>query len=414
MRKKLLLGVSIFVILVMVVYNVAFADENEGIMLINDEIPVESESKIMPRTNEMPIEEDIMPISDEDNIVPISDEIPINENDMVSADEIKQELYLNAKNISDKNFYGFAKNITKDGEVINGNAFLCAETVELKNVTINGDVFITANRLKISKDASLNGNAFICVANVEFDGKVSREIFGAVKDIVFGENATVMYNANLVADHISVKGTFYRDINATVDNMEVKDNTVVIGNLNYVSDKEATVAKSAVITNTNFAKYEEEKKQLIDIIEDKVIDFARYFILVMLVFIATLKYLPTVIEKSKKNLSVSSFGVGILAIIVVPIILVVLLMLRVFSMAVFAMLALFVLILMISNAITNIAIAKAISEKKQNLKLPIVVAIVTVLNWLIYQIPILGGLIAFIWLTIGLGISIKNCFTKNN
>ena len=97
MRKKLLLGVSIFVILVMVVYNVAFADENEGIMLINDEIPVESESKIMPRTNEMPIEEDIMPISDEDNIVPISDEIPINENDMVSADEIKQELYLKAK-----------------------------------------------------------------------------------------------------------------------------------------------------------------------------------------------------------------------------------------------------------------------------------------------------------------------------
>lgn len=369
-------------LLVTTIFSIAFADENDGIMPINDDIPVEEDSKIMPRGNE------------------------------VSADEILGQLYLNAKNISDENFYGFAKNITKDGDIINGNVFMCAETVELKDVNINGDVFIAANRLKVSNAANLNGNVFICAANVEFDGKVAREIFGAVKDIVFGENATVMYNVNLVADHIAAQGTFYRDINATVNNMEVNDNTVVVGNLNYISEKEATVSKSAVITNTNFAKYEQEKKQLIDIIEEKVIDFARYFILVMLVFIVILKYLPTVIEKSKKNLSVSSFGLGIVTIIFIPIILVVLLMFRVFSSAVFTMLALFVLILMISNAITNIAIAKAVSDKKQGLKLPVLVAIVTTINWLLYQVPIAGGVLAFIWIATGLGISIRNCFTK--
>ena len=71
------------------------------------------------------------------------------------------------------------------------------------------------------------------------------------------------------------------------------------------------------------------------------------------------------------------------------------------------------LMLIISSAITNIAIAKAISDKKTGLKLPISVAIITVINWIIYQIPIVGGLISFIWLITGLGISIKNCFTKN-
>lgn len=382
MKKKILLGLSIFILLITTIFSVALANENDGIMLINDDIPVEEDSKIMPRDNE------------------------------VSAEEILGQLYLNAKNISDENFYGFAKNITKDEEVINGNVFMFAETVELKNVNVNGDIFIVANRLKVSKEANLNGNVFICAANIEFDGKVEREIFGAVKDIVFGENTTVMYNVNLVADHIAAQGTFYRDINATVNNMEVNDNTVVVGNLNYISEKEATVSKSAVITNTNFAKYEQEKKELIDIIEEKVIEFARYFILVMIVFIITLKYLPGAIEKAKKNLSISSFGLGILAIVLIPIILVLLLMLRVFSTVGLVILMLFVLILMISNAITNIAIAKAIADKKEGFKLPIIVAIVTVINWVVYQIPIVGGLIAFIWLTTGLGISIRNCFTK--
>ena len=113
-------------------------------------------------------------------------------------------------------------------------------------------------------------------------------------------------------------------------------------------------------------------------------------------------------------MSVSSFGLGIAAIILIPIILVALLMLHVFTSVVFAALLLLMLILVISNAITNIAIAKAISDKKTSLKLPISVAIITVINWIIYQIPIVGGLIAFIWLITGLGISIKNCFTKIN
>lgn len=402
MRKKILCSIGVFILLITTIFNVVLADDNDGIMLINEEVPVEN--RIMPRTVETPTEDD--------GIMPINDEIPVEEN-TVGADEIKQELYINAKNILEENDYSFAKDIIKDSEIINGNTFLCGETVELKNVTINGDLFVTASKLKISNEANLNGNVFIFAGNVEFDGKVAREMFAFVKDMVFGENATVMYNVNIAADHISLNGTCYRSVNVTVENMEVKDRTVVLGNLNYVSEKEAAISESAVITNTNFSKYVEEKKQVIDIVVEKVLDFSRYFILVMVVFIVIMKYLPTVIEKSKKNLSVSSFGLGIAAIILIPIILVALLMLHVFTSVVFAALLLLMLILVISNAITNIAIAKVISDKKTSLKLPISVAIITVINWIIYQIPIVGGLIAFIWLITGLGISIKNCFTKN-
>ena len=373
--KKILLGISVFIILITMSFNVVLADDNDGIMLINE---------------------------------------PVEGNNIINADEIKEELYFNAKNILEKNLYEFAKNVTKDGETINGNTFLCAETVELKNVNINGDVFIVANRLNILKDAKLNGNVFICASSVEFDGKVAREIYGFVKDIKLGENTTVMYNANISAEHISLKGTFYRDVNATVENMEVNENSVILGNLNYISEKEAKISESAVITNTNFSKFVEEKKQVIDIAVEKVLDFSRYFILVMVVFIVIMKYLPTVIEKSRKNLSISSFGLGIVSIILIPIILVALLMLRVFTSVVFAVLLLLMLVLVIANAITNIAIAKAISDKKQSLKLPIAVSIVTIINWIVYQIPIVGGLIAFIWLITGLGISIRNCFTKNS
>jgi len=331
---------------------------------------------------------------------------------VIDEDKIVSELYFNSKSISEENYYKVKSDMTLEGKIINGNAFLCASNLILKDVTINGDVFICANKLQVNSDVYLNGNVFVCASNVELDGKVARELYAICKDIVLGENYTVMYNANIMSDHISLKGTFYRDLNALVSNFEINENTKIFGSLNYSSDKEATISESAIITSINFDKRVEEKKTILDIVTIKVLDFSRYFVLTMITFIVFIKFLPNVIEKIRKNLSVSAFGIGILSLLVIPVIIFACMMLSIFFSVAFALLALFMLVLIISMSITNIAIAGVISQHRQSLKLPISVSIVTAVSWILYQIPVVGAIITFIWIATGLGISVKNCFTK--
>lgn len=326
--------------------------------------------------------------------------------------EVAEQLYFNTKEISEENYYKAAEDVILDGKIINGNVFVAASSVTFKDITINGDVFICSNKLKIEKDASLNGNVFIAASNVDFNGKVARELYAVGKDIVFGEDYTIMYNANVSAEHISLKGTFYRNFNAAVTKFEVNDGAIIYGTLNYSSGKEATISESANIGNTNFELQVEEKETVMDIVVDKVLDFTRYFVLTMLVFIIVMKLLPNTIEKSTKNLNISSFGIGIATLILLPILLVAFIFLRVFTTAVFAALALFIFILIISMAITTIAVAGKISNKNPGFKLPVAVPVVTVITWIVYQIAFVGAVIAFIWIMTGLGITVKNCFTK--
>ena len=137
------------------------------------------------------------------------------------------------------------------------------------------------------------------------------------------------------------------------------------------------------------------------------------FLVLLMGIIFLIKLLPKFINNLKDQFRVSSFGIGILSLIIVPILLVLMLVLRVTSTLAFAVLALFILVLMLSMAITNISLAKKLEEKKPNIKLPIWTAIITAVTWVVYQIPVLGGIVAFIWVATGLGMSVRYCFSKN-
>ncbi len=297
-------------------------------------------------------------------------------------------------------------------EIINGSAYLLGKNVNLKSEIINGDLFICANTVELDEDTIINGNCFICASNVKISASLSRELFCVAKDVIFDENSSVEYDVNITAEHISTQGNFYRNFNASVENMEIGENTKIIENLNYTSDKEAQISDDAVIQNVNYSKQVKEKKTVMQVIAEYVLDFARYFVLTMVLLILFIKACPRFVENLKNQLRVSSFGIGILSLILVPIALVLLLLLRVTSTVALAVLAVFILILILSMGITNITLAKKLEEKKSEIKLPIWTAIVTAVTWIIYQIPVLGAILAFIWVATGLGMTVRYCFAK--
>lgn len=317
------------------------------------------------------------------------------------------------KSVADKTVYSLNESVELKDEIVNGNAYLLGNNVTVENETINGDLFICANNVKLGENVVLNGNVFVCASNLEMSATVNRELFCVAKDVKFGEKATVYYDANISAEHIAVNGTFERNFNASVSNMEISDNSMIMGDLNYTSDVEANIASNAQINNINFAKQVEEKESAIDVVTRYVFDFVRYFVITMVLMIVLIKLLPRFVENCKKYINVSAFGVGIATLILVPVLVVLMLVLNVTITVAFALLAFFMLILIVSMAITNIALAKYIESKKPEVKLPIWVAIVTLVTWVIYQIPVIGAILAFVWVTTGLGIATKYCFAKN-
>lgn len=298
-------------------------------------------------------------------------------------------------------------------ETVNGNVFLLGQDVILKKSVINGDLFVAAQNVEIGEDVVINGSAFVAVANAKVNGAIERDLYIAGSDISFGEKSNVGYDVYAAAEHISISGMFERSFNAAGTDIEVKEGTVIAGTLDYASEKEATFSKDASVGEINFSKQVKPKKTAWDMISEYILDFVRYFVVTMVVLIVVIKKLPRFLEKMGEYVSIGSFGAGILGLIVVPIITILLFVASVTTTVAWALIAFFIFILIVSMAITNVAIAKLLESKMENIKLPIWTAIVTALSWIVYQIPIAGGILAFIWVMMGLGICVRHCFAKN-
>ncbi len=298
-------------------------------------------------------------------------------------------------------------------ETVNGNVFLLGQDVSLKKSVINGDLFVAAQNVEIDEGVVVNGSAFIAVANAKINGTIERDLYIAGSDINFGEKSNVGYDAYAAAEHISISGKFERSFSAAGTDIEVKDGATIVGTLDYASEKEATFSKEASVGEVNFSKQVEPKKTAWEVISEYILDFVRYFVVTMVVLIVVIKKLPRFMEKMGKYVSIGSFGTGILALIVVPIVAILLFIASVTTTVAWALIALFIFILIVSMAIANVAVAKLLESKFENIKLPIWTVIVTVLSWIVYQIPIAGGILAFIWVMMGLGICVRHCLAKD-
>ena len=326
------------------------------------------------------------------------------------ASKIFAVSFFKKEDVKNSSVFEANSSVNLKDEVVKGNGFVLARDSVIENETIDGDLFICAQNVEIKENATINGNVFIAGSTIKIDGKIERELYVAGADVTIGENTVVGYNACIAAENLKISGTFERDINAGVTKMEVAENTTISGNLNYSSAQEADINDKASIGKVNFSKQTEPEHTVWDVVLEHVLDFVRYFVITMVVLIILIKKAPKFIEKAGKQVQIASFGAGILGLILVPIIFVVLLALSVTSTIAWAILIAFILALILSMAVTNIAVAKLIENKKENIKLPIWTSLVIALSWIIYQIPVIGAVVAFIWVMIGFGIILRNFF----
>lgn len=320
--------------------------------------------------------------------------------------------------------YLSGKNVTID-YIVDGNVFVCADTVTI-NSQIGGDAFIMAKKLVIDKEAYVFSNLFTCAKDIEINGLV--------------------YDVYACADNITVSGYVYRDIKALCNNLNINgtigrnafvscskinfntgDQTqstntsgIIYGDLNYVSSSESSIPEDGVSGKVNFTQQKSSSSSMStkEIVKSYIVDLVSFLAFVVIVWLICLWLAPKFLNKTTDYVGKKTWGVlgtGLLTLVVIPIVCVILLLLQVTSSASLVLLALYFIAIALSKSIVTIAANNYVCQKTKVNKTSGIFGMLIasgIILWVLTNIPVIGGIISFIMVVLGLGILVSYILPK--
>lgn len=318
-----------------------------------------------------------------------------------------------------------------DNSMKKSDVYLTGDDVKVDYI-VDGNLFILANTVTIS--SQIGGDAFICAKtiNVEKDGYIYSNLFAAANEVNI---SGVVYDLYTTANTLNINGYVYRDIRTSSDtlnfsgvigrnayvyskNIEISSNSdgqssvtnkaTIYGDLNYSSSSEASIPEGTVTGSVNYSPITTSTKS--KSISSYILALGRFIVTVLVIWLLYLWLAPKFLENtgallSKKLLPV--IGSGILTPIIFVIAFVLLLILGLTSNIAIIGTMLFAVLLMISNSTFVIAINNLVCKKfniSKNTTTFGVLIITSAVIWLLELIPVVGSILNFVIMIIGLGI----------
>lgn len=320
---------------------------------------------------------------------------------------------------------------TSDDSMKKSDVYLTGDDVKVDYI-VDGNLFILANTVTIS--SQIGGDAFICAKtiNVEKEGYIYSNLFAAANEVNI---SGVVYDLYSTANTLNINGYVYRDIRTSSDtlnfsgvvgrnayvsskNIEISSNSdgqssvttkaTIYGDLNYSSSSEASIPEGTVTGSVNYSPVTTSTKS--KSISSYILALGRFIVTVLVIWLLYLWLAPKFLENtgtllSKKLLPV--IGSGILTPIIFVIAFVLLLILGLTSNIAIIGTMLFAVLLMISNSTFVIAINNLVCKKfniSKNTTTFGVLIITSAVIWLLELIPVVGSILNFVIMIIGLGI----------
>lgn len=363
-------------------------------------------------TEVQPRSSDAVTTSLEDDIEMISEDT-----DGDSEYEMTEILY--------NDLFEFADEDYEMSQWIDGNAYIIAsENVKITG-SINGTLFILAKgTVEITENAAIADALYVCADKVKVDGSVY-DIYSISNEFELTENGYVSRDIKAGASNIKLIGTVYRDVYLDGDNIEVKDENAELfigGNFTYSSQSEiAGIEEIVQYGEINFAKQEDEEAVLV--VQDEIMGYvtsALSSIVYVLVIYGIFQLIaPKFTERTGKDLKekgIVDFAIGLLSWVIMSVAVIASILILLTSIAypitIIMWLAMIIMIY-ISSAVVSISILEIVKQKvekiRENKGLQIATLIgIAVCIWVVQQLPYIGGVIAFIIITTGLGLIVRN------
>lgn len=320
-----------------------------------------------------------------------------------------------AKN-NEKDLFQYDDKVKVEKE-LDGTAFISGNNVEI-NKTIKGIGFVAGNELKINENQEY---LFGAATETTIKGDIDKDLF--LLSSIANINSRIKRDAYIAGDEINIKGTIER--NVYIYGTEVNLNGTFNGNVTVNAtvinvDKDAKISgtlkynKNAITEGLN----DSIKTKTYDItknisFKDYITSFISSYIHITLVAIVLVFSMEKVLKKSlnqTKDIKTKTIAVlcgkGFLVLIGVPIIAVMLIFSGAFISVGVIGAVLYGIILYIAEIFTAYFIANVLNKKvfKKEQSGYVLVIIGLFIIKVLSTIPILGSLIAFISILLGIGI----------
>jgi len=317
-------------------------------------------------------------------------------------------------------YHEFGNNINVN-KAINGNAYVFGNQVTISG-QINGDLWVFANELKIEEGSAVLGNVIAFSNNISLNGLVYN-MYAMCDKFTCEYNGMAAFDLKVFANDISFSGYVERSLYFIAGNsITLTDDAYVLGNVTYYTNAEPSISDKAAIAGETFSY----KLEMPTVSQSEMIISSITALLASLAFISIV-FLILVIRKSNAienitnkfaNKYLSTFGIGLLTLVLIPVIAFLLLFIDVLIPIAFLLFVLYCIVIVFSTLAMTFVIAQKLDQKivktKSDKSLYVYILIVTILLWGIDFIPVVGGIISFIVMTLGLGTIVRFILLKND
>lgn len=317
--------------------------------------------------------------------------------------------------------YLFDNNVVMD-KYVDGNVFIFGRNVEITG-RVNGSLFVFGDKVTFGENSYIVQSIYACANELNLNG-AANDLYAAGNIINMNYNSFMIRDLRVGANTFNFKGGAGRDAFVEADNFNFEttsgSSAIVYGNLNYSSNKELELSKELVQGEIHYSNLQSfgDSKSVGSIILGKVIDLLETILFTIVVFLLIAWLAPKFIEDSKNYIgkqSLISFGIGLLAFIATIFVSFALLFSYIGISLAFAIFAIFTLMMVISATITITCITFKAKEKfnfsKKYLTI-VALVVVTLVLWLLEQIPYVGTIVAIIVNLVGFGTLLSYLFKR--
>ncbi|WP_266079112.1 bactofilin family protein [Haladaptatus caseinilyticus] len=295
--------------------------------------------------------------------------------------------------------------VIERGETVNGDLTATAGSVVVRG-TINGDLTAFAGNVLVARTGTVGGNVSALAGNVRIEGAIGGNVETGGGNFVLARTGTIRGMLEGGAGYSLLAGTVGGDVQITSETLEVAGTASIGGNLVYDAETfervpgasiEGTVRQDESMANVGPAP--------VPRVPNWIGTLYGFFVNLLLgaVLLAVFPTFSDGVAERARSTPLLSAGVGLLLLILVPIVLVVF-AITIIGIPISILGAfLFVILLWVGTVYGSFTLGvwllSLADEANRWLALLVGLLVVALVN----QIPILGGLIQFVVLLLGLG-----------
>lgn len=318
------------------------------------------------------------------------------------------------------NFYSDANDNVEFNENVEGDSALAGNIVDVIG-NIDGIGFIAGNTVNI--DGSLE-YGFAAGNEVNITGHIAKNLYLAGNTINFANNSSVGRDIKIVGQEINLAGklerhvnvvgtkitmksgtTVYGDVNLDANNIVIEDNVTIHGTLSYNENANATISDNTMITDIEkLATVEESNSIDANAVLSSIVNLVIVFLVISILLPQTIEKTSNLYKKPSFGLYVRNIGAGILILICIPLIAMLLLLSNIGIALGLILAALYIMALYLAYIYSGFLVGEILLIKVLKLKVNKYLSgiIGIIILKLLTLIPILGTIIIFLAITLGL------------